>query len=206
MLLKINAGFVFLFICATAFCPAPGSSIPVTEKWVILKDCSVTVNGSTNINKFSCHIPEYLRTDTLICNTNGLNDAVALSGKLTLPVISFDCANKLITNDLRKTLKAKEFPALHIYFLTLEKYPDVKGHETISGTVNIELAGVAKKITVNYTFSINEQKVISLAGTQSIRFSDFMLVPPRKLGGMIRTDDRLDISFVIHMKRIVDGG
>ncbi len=171
---------------------------------MILKDCTVRVNGSTNINKFSCVVPDYLRSDTLTCY-KGNDLPVILSGRLALPVISFDCSNSMMTNDLRKTLKAKEFPSLNIYFISLEKYPELNNtQESITGVVNIELAGVSKKIEINYQISMDEHKIIHLVGTQTIRFSDFALVPPRKLGGMIRADDRLDVIFKINFKRISD--
>lgn len=178
---------------------------PVMIKWAILKDCTVKVNGSTNINKFSCSIPDYLRSDTLTCSRTGNDVPVALTGRLALPVISFDCGNNMMTNDLRKTLKAKEFPSLNIYFISLEKYPELTNtQESITGIVNIELAGVSKKIEINYRISMDEQKIIHLVGTQTIRFSDFALIPPRKLGGMIRADDRLDVVFRVNFKRISD--
>ncbi len=191
------AGCMLLFISAT-------DKSPSTIKWVILKDCSVKVNGSTNINKFSCSIPEYIRTDTLTCY-RGNELPVVLSGRLGLPVVSFDCNNSMMTNDLRKTLKAKEFPSLNICFISLEKYPELTNtQESITGIVNIELAGVSKRVVINYMISMDEQKIIHLVGTQTIRFSDFALVPPRKLGGMIRADDKLDVVFKVNFKRIPD--
>lgn len=189
---------ILLFISAT-------DKTPVMIKWVILKDCTVKVNGSTNINKFSCSIPDYLRSDTLICYRPGNEIPVALTGRLALPVISFDCGNNMMTNDLRKTLKAKEFPSLHIYFISLERYPELNNNqESITGIVNIELAGVSKRIEINYMISMDEHKIIHLVGTQTIRFSDFALIPPRKLGGMIRADDKLDVVFKVNFKRISD--
>ncbi len=201
---KKNSIILFAVVFMVVFVSATDKA-PALIKWIILKDCTVRVNGSTNINKFSCSIPEYQRSDTLTCYRPGNEVPVVLSGRLALPVISFDCNNSMMTNDLRKTLKAKEFPSLNIYFISLEKYPELNhAQEPITGLVNIELAGISKKIEVNYRFSMDEQKIIHLVGTQTIRFSDFLLVPPRKLGGMIRADDRLDVIFRINFKRIAD--
>jgi len=200
---KKNIIILFSIAFMVAFVSATDNKVPGLVKWIILKDCTVRVNGSTNINKFSCGIPDYLRSDTLTCYRPGNDVAVTLAGRLALPVISFDCNNNMMTNDLRKTLKAKEFPSLNIYFISLEKYPELNNaQEAITGIVNIELAGVSKKIEVNYRFSMDEQKIIHLVGTQTIRFSDFSLIPPRKLGGMIRADDRLDVIFRVNFKKI----
>lgn len=173
----------------------------VATRWVILKDCSVKVNGSTNVNKFSCSINGYPNSDTLSLNTGAM--PLSMIGKLALPVSNFDCNNAMMTSDLRKTLKAKEFPMLRISFVSLEKYPALQSApERIKGVVNVELAGVNKRTEVNYSVSADNQKIIHLIGTQTLHFSDFNLTPPRKLGGMIRANNELDVEFRINFKAI----
>ncbi|RXK86937.1 YceI family protein [Filimonas effusa] len=169
-------------------------------RWVILKDCSVKVNGSTNVNKFSCSINGYPNSDTLAFSNNAAMP-LAMAGKLALSVSSFDCNNAMMTSDLRKTLKAKEFPHLRITFVSLDKYPALQANpERIKGIVNIELAGVNKRTEVNYSVSADNQKIIHLIGTQTVLFSDFNLTPPRKLGGMIRANNELDVEFRINFR------
>lgn len=200
MLVLFSSAIALLFIAAAN----GGGSNKI--KWAILKDCTVKVNGSSNVNKFSCSIPDYPDPDTLTCYKKGTNDMpVVLSGRMSLPVINFDCQNSMMTSDLRRTLKAKEFPKLVISFLSLGKYPELKAdQEDIVGTVNIELAGVSKKISIYYKISMDDQKIVHLTGSQTIHFSDFNIVPPRKLGGMIRTNDKLDVTFHINF-RVVTG-
>ena len=172
------------------------------SKWVVLNNCSVKVNGSTNVNKFSCSINGYPNADTLLLN-NITALPVAMYGRLSLSVNSFDCQSAMMTSDLRKTLKAKEFPMLRISFVSLDKYPALQPNpEYIKGIVNIELAGVAKRVEVNYKVSADKQQTIHLVGTQSIHFSDFNLIPPRKLGGMIKANDQLDVEFSINFHLI----
>ncbi|HEY0175532.1 MAG TPA: YceI family protein [Pedobacter sp.] len=206
MFLHKKALVLFSLAVMTVFIAAKNGGGPDKIKWVISKDCTVRVNGSSNVNKFSCSIPEYSGPDTLICYKNGINNTpVTLCGRLILPVIGFDCQNKMMTSDLRKTLKAKEFPNFSITFISLEKYPVLRaGQENITGIVSIELAGVSKKIEINYKISMDEQKVIHLTGNQSVLFSDFNLVPPKKLGGMIRTNNRLDVTFNMSF-RVIGG-
>jgi hypothetical protein len=109
----------------------------------------------------------------------------------------------MMTSDLRKTLKEKQFPMLHITFLSLNKLPDLASRpESITGLVNIEIAGVSKRFEVNYQITRDEQKVIHLLVSRDINFSDFNLIPPRKLGGMIKTNDRLSVDFKLNIKTI----
>jgi len=176
--------------------------LPSIEKtqWLVSESSSLTVNGSTNINKFSCDIPAYDQPDTL---TLVKGKDVGLTGKIGLKIGSFDCHNSMMTKDLRKTLKEKEFPRLYIRFLSLSEFPEPTAQsKPITGWVNIELAGTSKRIEIKYQVSVDDQKIIHLIGTQDINFSDFDLIPPRKLGGMIKTNDQLTVAFHLKIKAI----
>ena len=187
-----------VFIAGT---PGPDRS---ALKWVILKECLVKVNGSTNVNKFTCTVAGYASNDTVTCFISKPgNGAVVMNGRMALPVFCFDCVNNMMTRDLRKTLKEKEYPVFYIHFISMERYPLLKPlQESIRGIVTIELAGVKKQLEINYRISMDDRGIIQLTGTQIIHFSDFNLVAPRKLGGMIKTSDQLDVEFVIHCRII----
>ena len=45
-------------------------------------------------------------------------------------------------------------------------------------------------------------KVIHLIGDRSVNFSDFNITPPRKLGGIIKANDRLDVEFGLDLTQI----
>jgi hypothetical protein len=104
-----------------------------------------------------------------------------------------------MTGDLRKTLKAKEFPKLGIYFLSMDGYPDSKGDVT-KGLVVIALAGVSKRFEVDYQVVSAGNGEINLLGTRHVLFSDFNLTPPRKLGGMIKANNELKVVFNLRMR------
>ncbi|MDB5012138.1 MAG: hypothetical protein JWQ25_340 [Daejeonella sp.] len=176
---------------------------PYSTKWVITKGCSLKVDGRTNVNTFSCVIADYSIPDTLILQKTTSADPVTITGCLKLDVINFDCKNAIMTKDLRKTLKQKSFPKLIIRFVNLSKYPDFKNRgDIIKGLVNIELAGVSKRFIIDYLFKQDGSTSFSLVGTRQVRFSDFNIVPPRKLGGMIQTDDELKVEFNLNVKII----
>lgn len=173
------------------------------KKWLVSENSSLSVNGSTNINQFSCEIPSCDETDTLTVTKSRSDKAITLSGNIGLSIQSFDCHNSVMTRDLRKTLKEKQYPKLHIIFLSLSSLPELHTRpQSITGIVNIELVGVTKRFEVNYQVSMDNQKVIHLLGSRNINFSDFNLIPPRKLGGIIKTNDQLSVTFHLKMKEI----
>lgn len=186
----------YLLILLSAFTP-PGKT--VITRWVITNGCSLKVDGSTNVNNFSCAISNYSKPDTILVNRNV--NPVLLSGNIQLDVQNFDCHNGIMTADLRKTLKAKEFPKLVIRFLNISRYPQPDVHQSITrGSVFIELAGVSKRFDVDYKVVSADNNYINLVGSRVVNFSDFNLTPPRKLGGMIRTKNELSVEFNLRIK------
>lgn len=171
--------------------------------WVVMQGSSLTVNGSTNVNTFQCDIANYNLPDTLTCFKLQPRGAVLpLTGKLNLNIDAFDCHNKMMTNDLRKTLKSKEFPILSVKFLTINSFPDFKNPSKITGIVDIGLAGISKKFEINYYFTTDDKQQVHLKGDQKIHFSDFNLNPPSKLGGIIKAKDELLVEFKLNLKPI----
>lgn len=169
--------------------------------WVVMQGSSLTVNGSTNVNKFQCEIVNYNLPDTITCfKVQAKGVILPMNGKLNLSIDAFDCHNKMMTIDLRKTLKEKDFPILSIKFISINSFPDFKNPTKISGIVDIGLAGVSKKFEINYLFTLDEKQQVHLKGDQKIHFSDFNLNPPSKLGGMIKAKDELFVEFKLNLK------
>ncbi len=196
-----------LVLLAVAMISANAGPTDDVKRWVIGQNSSLCVNGSTNINKFTCEVPAYDRTDTLTL-THAKNDkSVTLTGCIELKIQSFDCHNAIMTHDLRNTLKEKQYPLMRISFLTLNEFPELcLSAKNVTGLVNIELAGVSRRFEVNYQATTDAQKNICLLGTRDVNFSDFNLTPPRKLGGMIRTNDKLSVQFRLNIKSIRPDG
>jgi hypothetical protein len=162
---------------------------------------SLAVNGSTNINTFQCEITNYSLPDTLACSrTAARGQVLPMNGRLQLDIQSFDCHNKMMTNDLRKTLKAKTYPHLSIRFISINSFPDFKNPTRITGVVDIDLAGVTKRFEINYLFTVGSGQMVHLKGDRMINFSDFNLSPPSKLGGIIKAKDELSVEFKLNLK------
>jgi hypothetical protein len=170
-------------------------------RWVLSKQSTLKVNGSTNINKFSCIIPEYIQPDTLTVTKLNKQQRVKITGSISLGVQYFDCKNPMMTSDLRKTLKAKVYPKLTIAFEDLSSYPDpARSGTAITGFVTIELAGAVKRFEVDYKYVMNEDNNLRLIGSKKVNFSDFNIDPPKRLGGMIKTNNELNVEFMLNIK------
>ncbi|MEJ7779604.1 MAG: YceI family protein [Daejeonella sp.] len=169
---------------------------------MIQKNCSLKVSGKTNVNKFSCVINNYTKLDTITHSKSSI-EPLKLTGSLQLDILDFDCNDPIMTKDLRKSLKHKEFPRMIIRFISLSRYPKFKEKpDHLTGIVAIELAGVTKHFEVNYLFQQDGHSTARLVGTRKVNFSDFNLTVPKKLAGIIKAGNELNVEFNLRFRII----
>ncbi|MEJ7694516.1 YceI family protein [Daejeonella sp.] len=174
------------------------------SRWLITKGCTLKVEGSTTVNKFSCVISSNFSPDTLTFSRGGEGESVRMTGSMKLDIREFNCHNSVMTADLRKTLKSKEYPRMKIRFISLNRYPESSTRPyPVNGLVSIELAGVTRNFTVAYMVMPAGKNALFLKGMREINFSDFNIIPPRKIGGMIQTSDKLVAEFNLVLQELI---
>ena len=200
---------IFYLISLLCFFPALNTSNTGVHrndiKWVIQKASSLNIAGRTNVNSFACAVNQYMRPDTITCiNDNDQHNAgITLKGSLLIDVNAFDCRNQPMTSELKKTLKQPQYPYLKITFLSLEKMPCLQVHnESMKGYVNIEMAGVCKRFEINYELFAKSDACMELIGCRTFCFSDFGLEPPKKMGGLIRVNNEIDVQFHLYIQQL----
>ncbi len=189
--------YIIVYLLISGYYPVDPAST-----WVVMPGSSLTVNGSTNVNKFQCDIINYSLPDTITCVKAAKTQTLPMNGKLKLDIESFDCHNRMMTSDLRKTLKYKDFPKLTIKFISINSYPNFKNPTKITGLVDIGLAGVAKRYEISYLFTVDNSNIVHLKGDRAVTFTDFNLSPPSKLGGVIKAKDELLVEFNLNLKPV----
>ena len=196
---------VSLLICSSLESPTESryNTSPYATRWVVEKNSRLSVAGKSNVNEFQCAIMGYYQADTILCTDEAAGKPVKLNGCLELDISRFDCNSRMITSDLRKTLKAEQYPQLVIRFLTLERMPSFQGKaQRMKGWVEIGIAGVNRTLQINYDFIKTEQSSFVLNGQKTFCFSDFKLHPPKKLAGMIQIRDNFDVLFQLQMRML----
>lgn len=182
-----------------------GFSTPskLNEVWIIKSSSSLEVDGSTNINNFTCKIHSYNQTDTLhFSPKEKAQHQIKVNGRLKIKVADFDCKHKVMTRDLQKTLQSQKHPYMIVKFLNFSEMPStVHTAKPTTGDVEIELAGVKKIFQVHYTIHKTNHQNIELIGTRNVNFSDFNLKPPSKLGGTIKVKNELQVEFKLQLKK-----
>ncbi len=172
------------------------------EKWVIEKNSNLCIEGKSNVNNFKCDIVEYLIPDTIFLYRNASQAQLPITAKggLNININRFDCHQNHITADLKKTLKAKENAYMKINLLTIGYIKQNAQNQTIKGYVEIQLAGVTRKIEVDYAVVKNKPGSLYLIGTKTVQFSDFNLTPPSKLAGLIKVEQEIKVRFELMLR------
>ena len=69
------------------------------------------------------------------------------------------------------------------------------GANRFSATVEVKMMTVTRKYNIEFSEYKN-----SLVGSKRLKFSDFNIVPPKKMGGMVYVKDELDLLFSLAIK------
>lgn len=144
---------------------------------------NVVVNGKTNINTFKCV------NDQFNSVSNNYSFKKGNLPYLQLEVNHFDCGNKVMTSDMKKTLKAEKFPKMYVKFLSLQKVSD----KQYNAKIEVKLTDKIKYYDTSFYPVKN-----TLVGREYVRFSDFGLKAPTKMGGMIVVEDVLNLVLTLN--------
>ncbi|WP_379964757.1 YceI family protein [Epilithonimonas sp. UC225_85] len=144
----------------------------------------VQINGSTNINNFQC-VNNKFKSEVGIYNFSEQK-----LPNIILKVSDFDCGNKMMTKDFQKILNAEKYPEMTIKFLNF-----TKTQKNFLAVVEVKMMNQSKRY--NIEFGIENKKLI---GRKNVKFSDFNITPPKKMGGMIVVKDDLNLTFSLSTK------
>jgi hypothetical protein len=157
---------------------------------------SVTVRGSTNVNKFQCLIQKYTGKDTLLLTAERGKGAYFQRGNVKLEAALFDCEKHVITKDFAETIHAKKYPYITINFISLERLPEfAQTEEPFKGKLMVTLANVSAPAEVRCRIVKDKNNLIHLRGWHLFKFSDFKLETPTKMMGLIKVDELITVDF-----------
>ena len=161
---------------------------------------SITIAGSTNVNKYKCVIPKYTGSDTLLLTAERGKGAYFKKGFVKLEASRFDCEKNVITADFVETIQAKKYPYITINFISFERVPEFKdSEEPFRGKFTITLANVSVPCDVRCKIVKDKNNLIHLKGWHLFKFSDFNLEAPTKMMGLIKVEEMITVDFHLVM-------
>lgn len=160
----------------------------------ILPKSQITICGKSNVNSFQCkYNSNFLENEILVTSIkNGDNKISINNAKIAIKCIGFDCGNRMITNDLKATLKADVYEKINIELKEL----DLKNNSFLA-IINIEIAGKNKEFEIPVTFNENTNNV---KGNLKLNIKDFDLKSRKKLFGFIEVNDNVEINLNLFLQ------
>lgn len=158
--------------------------------------------GTSNVKDFTCRLESVELPDTLSFTLSTASQIIVFKQhKLCIPIDPFDCGNPLIQKDFKRTLKCEDYPNIELQFLDLRMSGGTFWwKEPLQGAISITIGGIARRYLLDYDLHIYGEEVIELNGQRSLSLADFNLEPPKRLAGLVKIDEEVNVGFrlVLH--------
>ncbi len=177
-----------------------------TIQYTIASQSKLSLDGSTNVNKFTCDYTSPLLKGVLqIESTPDARLVRFQNATLQLQTESFDCHNKLMNKDLYKALKSDQFPQVKIQLLDIRQEPkhEIQNCEdwvTIQAKTMITISGVSKNVNMPIRAKKINSKQYQFSVCQDLLMTDFGITPPAPFFGTIKVRDKI----TIHIELLVE--
>lgn len=188
--------FVFLF---------HSEALHEKEKWLVEESSTLIIEGSSNVNEFTCQVEGRMREDTLTIDYDESSGTIDfIKNEVLINTRAFDCQNSMITADLKKTLNADRYPFITLKFLSLEK-PAFRNFSSqkVKGTISLNIAGKTRKYIILYQMTPRTDGTLLLKGDQLININDFNLSTPGKLMGLIKVNEEIEVNFTMKLRPLL---
>jgi hypothetical protein len=183
-------------------CQENYGSKPTVMRWVVDSNSSLNIEGRSNVSAFYCDVTKYLESDTLqYIKNETTRQFIFINSSLSVDINDFDCHQRMITSDFRKTLKAGENRYLKIHFISLDAF-DVRNKQIVKGKVEIMLAGQLKSTTIDFKIDQTHSGLIQMNGSKTMLLSEFNVTPPKKLAGFIKIKEEIRVNFQLFFKPV----
>jgi hypothetical protein len=179
----------------------------IDKSYHIGRKSSLNINGSTNINAFSCRCTEAFPFHPFSMSVDDNCNATFHDTKLKILVRSLDCGNILINQGMFKALNSDEHPHITIELLKAiqgkdNRQLDSKNWSNIRALTRITINGKSREHWLNITARKLAGEQFHFVGTKSLTMTEFGITPPVAMLGMIRVKDeiRVDVDMEITLK------
>ncbi len=194
MKLREIISFVALVVMPLGICEpvsAQGDTEPVKA---ILNDLVIT--GKSNLNKFNLFLGQESQAGAheLITGLFGLR-----SISFEIPLDRLSCKNKMILHDFYSLVNASEFPEVTIKMDAddFDRFVAETESHTTQASFYVTIAGITQKVRTHTLLSEDLAGNKTLRGNLTLSMNDFYLKPPKKMIGLVKLNDEVNINFII---------
>ena len=160
---------------------------------------SLIIRGESNINRFQCSYDVSQFSDSFEISFTADKTKLQFSNaQLNLKNVFFNCGHKAINKDFHKLLKTDEYPSIKLELLSAEGAPE---SSILNAKLNITISGISKVYELPVEVDKTQHGVM-VCGKLPIDINDFNLTPPKKLLGIIKVSNVIDIEFNLGVRTL----
>lgn len=169
----------------------------VNEYLLAMDDISnLVIKVTSNVNEFTCRLNSTSPGDTIDLNLEWEESQVKFNdAEIFFPVEGFNCNHQAMTTDFRETLNAESYPFLQLSVEKVFINPDFPEVPTVQAEVTFTISGVSVRKSIVFTQINLEGNLLSFRGEKKIMMTEFGLLPPKALFGLIQVNDALEVEF-----------
>lgn len=157
---------------------------------------SLKIHCKTNVNSFDCNFDVNKLSDSLNVSYTNSGSLIEFSqANLILPNIFFNCGGRGINKDFHSLLKSEEFPEIQLTLVNISFLS--KDLCNAQAQIDIVICDIIK--TYKIPITINSETGITVKGRLPIDILDFSLEPPKKVLGMIKVSNEIEIEFNLNI-------
>lgn len=150
---------------------------------LIINKIEIKISGKSTVGDYNC-ANSLIKKDSIFLNLNKKN-----SISVEIPMINFDCGNKIMTKDLQSTVKIKTYPKSDV------KITDIK---PCGKNYKCNLSFLITDKTLKYKDFTLVTSGNKIQGSINLNFSDIGLKAPVKMAGLIKVRDEIVIDFYLY--------
>ena len=165
-----------------------GSAVPNFHSYdssLIINKIEINITGLSTVGKYNCSTT-FFKKDTIILNVTNKNCI-----KAEIPMVKFDCGNRIMTKDLQSTVKTTQFPSSFVTITDIKSY---------GNHYKCNLNFLITNKTLRYKDFVLTKDNNKLQGIIALNFSDIGLIPPVKMGGLIKVKDQIAVNFSLYIQ------
>lgn len=181
-----------------------GTSYFAETTYYIDAGSKLTLDGSSNVNKFTCACNDQFPQSTLRFELFEDGKSAKFSNaSLSLRTKSLDCGNAQMNKDMYKTLRADQHPNIRIELARTQLLEANALSSTewtpLKATSALTISGVKKPVI----FEVKAKRIgkdrIRLIASKDVLMTDYDIDPPTAMLGLIKVNNtiRLNLDLII---------
>lgn len=165
----------------------------------VLPGSQISISGKSNVNTFRCYTASIPQKDSFLAfEPEGVNQVSFYHADIDIRVKSLNCGNRLIENDLNKSLNSDRYPFIMLRFKgakLIGRYANNTFRYQTS--VSMTIANTSRNVDVEVTLQKLERNTYRVTGSQIIDMADYNIKQPTAMLGLIVVDRQVTINFNI---------